>query len=77
MRKYFSVEDIDSIQGRKIALEAVDAELAQWFLGLPPNLRSNSSQQADTTDPNPQLLQLTYNAILIQFHRLLTKGGGK
>ena len=72
VRSHFSVRASRSGVRRSDALEVVDSALADWLVGLPPELRENSAQRSTDTGPWPLLLHLTYYTILIQFHRPLS-----
>jgi transcriptional regulatory protein AMDR len=90
VRSHFSVRVIKSgIISRRAAVEAVDNALAQWLVELPPYLRDRSAKMASSTtmmragedgdrcyQSSVMLLHLTYNAVLIQFHRFLSNERG-
>lgn len=68
VQSHFSVKTKHSGKTREDALETVDSALAEWMLDLPPNFRESAAQHA-FEGPWPLLLHLTYNTVLIQFHR--------
>ena len=75
MRSHFTVKATKSPTGRRQALDLLDVQLAEWFMGLPSELRdiSGGHRNDNGASPNALLLHLTYNAVLAQFHRLLIK----
>lgn len=75
IRSHFTIKATKTQDGRKRALDELDTRLAEWFVGLPPSLRGYRGHREGQDDPNPLLLHLTYNAVLIQFHRLATRSG--
>lgn len=73
MRSHFTVKATKSPGSRKVALTILDSQLAEWFVALPHEFRDISGGHREDTgaSQNALLLHLTYNAMLIQFHRLL------
>ncbi|KAK5273157.1 hypothetical protein LTR99_002549 [Exophiala xenobiotica] len=69
VRSHFSLKAKRSGVSRRDALEKVDDALAQWFGNLPPGMRELPTQTTSDSRPLPCLLHLTYNMVLIQFHR--------
>ena len=69
VRSHFSLKAKRSGVSRKDALEKVDDALAQWFGDLPPGMRELPTPTTSDSSPLPSLLHLTYNMVLIQFHR--------
>lgn len=71
VRKHFSVRAKKYGASRGEVLELVDAALAEWLVELPTDFQEYSRQTAVEWDYWPSLLHLTYNTVLVQFHRRL------
>ncbi|EXJ84241.1 hypothetical protein A1O3_04908 [Capronia epimyces CBS 606.96] len=69
VRSHFSAKASRLGISRSDALEVVDRALAEWSMHLPPVLRESSTGLMMDTSPWVPLLHLTYNTVLIQFHR--------
>ncbi|KAJ9634184.1 hypothetical protein H2204_006515 [Knufia peltigerae] len=68
IHSYFTIKARKSGSSRKDALEVVDSALAKWAAELPPAFREQTTHGIETS-PFPLLLHLTYNTVLLQFHR--------
>lgn len=70
VQNHFSIKARQNSVRRKEALDIIDTALAGWVVELPPDFREHSAS-AHGTDISiwPPLLHLTYNTVLIQFHR--------
>ncbi|OAQ65877.2 fungal specific transcription factor [Pochonia chlamydosporia 170] len=64
VRSHFSVRAAKQGIEKRMALDAIDAALAEWLMSLPPLMASSSAP-----GPWSSLLHLTYNTVLLQFHR--------
>lgn len=75
VRTHFSVKARKSHNNRREVLYTIDLALAQWLINLPPELREQGSTSEREPGPWSQMILLTYNAVLIQFHRPMAKLG--
>jgi hypothetical protein len=70
VRSHFSLRAIKSETTRRERLDDVDANLAGWLASLPPDFRQEAAlRPVGESNPWPLLLHLTYNTVLVLFHR--------
>ena len=75
VRRHFSVRARKYGANRGDVLEIVDAALAEWLVALPPDFQEHARHTAGEWDHWPSLMHLTYNTVLVQFHRRLDESG--
>ncbi|OAA60332.1 Transcription factor [Niveomyces insectorum RCEF 264] len=71
VRVYFSIKARKNADNRQGVFDVIGAALAEWLGNLPPDFREHSREAQNEWDRWPLLLHLTYNTVLIQFHRPL------
>ncbi|OKL55522.1 hypothetical protein UA08_09211 [Talaromyces atroroseus] len=70
VQSHFSLRAIKTEDSRRERLDAVDASLAQWLANLPLEFRQDAAlRPSKERNPWPLLLHLTFNTVLVLFHR--------